>query len=175
MIVMKKLLLVFLSTVFLFSAGSASAESAVIDFFFSPTCSHCAEEEIFLDELQEEYPNLVINRYSVFETKNVDLLKEYYEEYNVPASYHGMVPATFTDEEYFIGFTEEIGKEIRGCVDRCEAGDVSEENTSPVSNINPNNYSKGFFNIFVSPISIIQAIYIMIINITHIPILYHAT
>jgi len=76
-----------------------------------------------------------------FESENVKLLKEYYEEYNVPESYHGMVPATFTEQEFFIGFTEKIGEEIRGCVDKCEAGDVSEENTSLMGNINPKNYS----------------------------------
>ncbi len=142
---MKKTLFIILSSVFLFSALPVAvlAQLTSIDFFFSPTCPHCAEEEIFLDKLQEEYPNIVINRYSVFESKNVELLKEYYKNYEVPKSYYGMVPATFTAEEYFIGFTEKIGEDIRGCVDKCETGGgVSEENTSFLdTGIDPNKYS----------------------------------
>ncbi|MBU3942393.1 hypothetical protein KKA24_00240, partial [Patescibacteria group bacterium] len=129
---MRKILFIILSSVFLFSALPVVvlAQSTSIDFFFSPTCPHCAEEEVFLDKLQQEYPNVVINRYSVFESKNVDLLREYYKDYDVPKNYQGMVPATFTTEEYFIGFTEKIGEDIKGCIDRCETGEVSEENTS---------------------------------------------
>ena len=138
----KKIFFTIFIFVSLFSAFSVSAQTANIDFFFSPTCPHCAEEEIFLDNLQKEYPDIIINRYSVFESKNVELLKEYYKNYEVPKSYYGMVPATFTAKEYFIGFTEKIGEDIKECIDKCEIGGVSEENTSFMDNgIDTNKYS----------------------------------
>jgi len=116
-----KIISVFL---FLFSAFSVSAQGVTIEFFFSPTCPHCAEEKVFLNELQEKHPEIIINNYSVNEKDNIDLLNKLYEEYNVPDSYKGLVPVTFTNKEYFIGFNDSIAKDIEGCIDKCERGEI---------------------------------------------------
>jgi len=123
---MKKFTLVVLSLVFLFSAFSISAKEVEIDFFFSPTCPHCAREEKFLDELENKYPDIKINRYLVSGKENVDLLKEYYKKYDVSKSYYGMVPATFTNDKYFIGFSEKIGENIEECILKCKQGEMLE-------------------------------------------------
>jgi len=99
---MKKFLLI-LSVFWLFLALPVSA--ITIDFFFSPTCPHCAEEEEWLEGLSDD---IEINRYSVFEEKNVNLLKDYYNNYGVPSSQRGLVPATFIDDQYFVGFNQEV-------------------------------------------------------------------
>lgn len=122
---MKKVIYSVLSLFFLFSAFSVSAQETKIDFFFSPTCPHCTAEEKFLDKLKEKYPDITINRYSVNEKANVDLLKEYYKEYDVLTNYYGMVPATFTNENYFIGFNDKIGEDIERCIEKCKKDESS--------------------------------------------------
>ncbi|MBU2545008.1 hypothetical protein KKC65_00935 [Patescibacteria group bacterium] len=146
--------IIFFVSVFVFSffAFNISAQEIKIDFFFSPTCPHCAEEEKFLDELEEKYSNIIINRYSVNEKANVDLLKEYYKEYDVSANYYGMVPATFTNENYFVGFNDKIGEDIERCIEKCKKDESSKGdfsivdlegniNVPIIGNINVKNFS----------------------------------
>jgi len=146
--------IIFFVSVFVFSffAFNISAQEIKIDFFFSPTCPHCAEEEKFLDELEEKYSNIIINRYSVNEKANVDLLKEYYKESDVPVNYYGMVPATFTNENYFIGFNDKIGEDIERCIEKCKKDESSKGdfsivdlegniNVPIIGNINVKNFS----------------------------------
>jgi thiol-disulfide isomerase/thioredoxin len=130
---MKKIFtLIFISLLFLIAPIFANASTVAIDFFYSPTCPHCAKEEIFLNDIQKQYPDLVINRHSVNETENLDKLKEFYARYKVPEQYYGMVPATFTNTKYFIGYNDEIGKNIKTCLDEiCLKNGVS-QNTSLV-------------------------------------------
>lgn len=116
----------FFASLFLFSVKGVSAKQASIDFFFSPTCPHCAQEEKFLDDLQQKYPDIEIRRFSVFEKDNLNLLKSFYEKYNVPAAYQGMVPVTFTEEKYFVGFSDNIQKGIEECIIACKKEDVSQ-------------------------------------------------
>lgn len=129
---MKRFIIIILSLFFLFFVPSfVSAQSIIeINFFFSPTCPHCAEEEKFLDKLEEKYSEITINRYSVFEKSNLDLLKGFYEKYEVSREYQGMVPITFTNNKYFVGFNEKIGKDIEGCILECKQGAVSKNNVS---------------------------------------------
>jgi len=122
---MKKL--VFLVFILIFSAiGFVSAQENEVSFFFSQTCIHCAEESIFLDELEKKYPDIIIKRFPISVRDNVDLLLEYYEEYNVASEFHGRVPATFINGKYFIGFDEEKGKEMEECIldaEKCDPED----------------------------------------------------
>lgn len=127
---MRKLLYIFFLLFFLFTAfdfALAQENQIEINFFYSPTCSHCAKEERFLDGLQKEYPEIKINRFSVFIKDNIELLKEFYKEYEVPIENYGMVPITFTNERYFVGFNGEIEKAIEGCILECRAGKISED------------------------------------------------
>lgn len=92
-----------------------------INFFYSPTCPHCAKEEKFLDELKKEYPQLEIKKYEF--SKNIELVKKLYQDYNVSQQEQGLVPITFTASRYFVGFNEQIGEEIRGCIKECLLGE----------------------------------------------------
>lgn len=114
-----------------FSEGDVQEPVGVeISFFYSPTCPHCAKEEKFLDDLQERYPDITITRYSVNETEHIDLLKRYYEKYEVAKEYQGMVPATFTNSKYFVGFNDDIAKKIEECIKECQMGSSSESAAS---------------------------------------------
>lgn len=127
---MKKILFLTFFVLFFVLPVFAFAQGVRIDFFYSPTCPHCAKEEKFLDELQDRYPDISIKRYSVNEKKNVDLLKEYYGNYEVSKEYQGMVPATFTNNKYFVGFNDDIAKKIEECIKECQMGSSSESSAS---------------------------------------------
>ncbi len=93
----------------LFPAGPLQAVSAEINFFYSPSCPHCAEEKVFLSQLEEEYSELTVNRFSVTTEGAVARLKEFYRRYQVPQEEWGMVPITFIDGSYAVGYNGEIG------------------------------------------------------------------
>ena len=119
---MKKALLGILIGLFLLSGvASAQEPKAGITIFYSETCPHCHDEMRFLDDLEEKYEDLVINRYDIAEKENIDLLKGLYEEYEVPEDEWGLIPATFLKEKYLIGYGGDdiTGKEIENCVKEC--------------------------------------------------------
>ena len=82
----------------------ANDEEIVIDFFYGVTCPHCAAEKVFLDDLQNRYPDVTINAYEVFENKdNLVLLKEKAKELGVEVN---GVPFLVIGDQYFIGYSE---------------------------------------------------------------------
>jgi len=83
-----------------------------IIFFFSPTCRHCAAEEVFLAELQEQYPSVTVTHLTVLDRKNVELLKHFYEQYQVPEEVWGQVPVTILGDKAYIGFDDRIEQSI---------------------------------------------------------------
>jgi glutaredoxin len=104
----------------------SAQEDIEINFFYSAVCPHCAEEKEFLDSLEEEYPEIVVNRYEVlYLSENQEVLKNFYKEYQVPERERGYVPVTFLSEEYFIGFSQQISDNIKNCLEEC----ISDEKT----------------------------------------------
>lgn len=120
--------LILFSFVFLFGGNSALAEeknSSEIIFFYSPTCSHCANADKFLKNLNEKYPEIKIIGYEF--SKNLDLVKEFYVDYNVPSTKQGFVPLIFTPDKYFVGFDEKTGEEMEKCIQSCILGKEDNE------------------------------------------------
>jgi len=120
---MKKLIFVFLILVFLFGSSRfvfAQTEKIEINFFYSAICSHCKAEEKFLDELEKKYPDIEIKRYEViYHPENQKILQEFQEKYKVPENERAYVPSTFTPTKYFVGFNDQIAKEIENCLKEC--------------------------------------------------------
>lgn len=98
-----------------------------INFFFSPTCIHCAQEKEFLNVLEEKYPQVTVNRFNIFDSKNVALLKSFHQEYEVSSEDRKWVPITFTQNNYFLGFNEAIAQAIDACIKDCIAGRSEEQ------------------------------------------------
>lgn len=119
----KKLILAIL--VFVFALNNFNlvlAQEALfeISFFSSAICPHCAKEREFLNDLEKKYPEIRVQEYEViYHPENQKILKDFYEKYKVPTGEQGLVPATFTPTKYFIGFNEQIGQEIEGCIRNC--------------------------------------------------------
>ncbi len=125
---MIKKTLFFLAVLFLilssFNFVLAEEKTVQIDFFYSSTCPHCAEEEKFLEELKQKYPEVEIKEYEIFRyPENQKILSEFYAKYEVSEKYQGRVPITFTSTNYFLGFDENIAQDIENCIKECLAGE----------------------------------------------------
>jgi glutaredoxin len=113
-----------------FNFVSAQSESVQITFFYSSTCPHCAKEEEFLKTLQQKYPEIKINSYEVVHmSDNQKILQEFYDKYKVPENEKGYVPVTFTSTKYFVGFNDQVAKDLENCLRECISGNktVSEK------------------------------------------------
>jgi thiol-disulfide isomerase/thioredoxin len=113
------LLFLIITPLFSLAAPNVVREDRVeINYFYKVGCHFCVQEKVFLDEMEKKYPDLIINRFDVYQESK--LLKEFYIEYNVPNEYWGATPITFTDEDYFLGFNEETtGVRIENCIINC--------------------------------------------------------
>jgi len=108
----------------------AQQNSVEISFFYSAICPHCKAEKNFLDDLEKKYPEIKIKRYEVLShPENQEILKDFYEKYQVPEGERGWVPVTFTPTRYFIGFNEQTSKEIENCLKEClsEGGGIPQK------------------------------------------------
>ena len=125
---MRKIL--FIITVLLsFFLFKIHAQSVDIVFFYSDTCPHCHKEEIFLDKLQNKYPQLNIQRYEVTKNKdNQKLFKDATERLNQQAT---SVPFTIMGNEVIIGYQDDstTGKKIESVI-KSNIG-VEEKETTP--------------------------------------------
>lgn len=101
----------------------AQTEKVQINFFYSSTCPHCTKEKVFLQDLQKKYPEVEIKSYEVVHTpENQKILQEFYDKYKVPDQEKGYVPVTFTPTKYFVGFNEDIAKDMENCLRECIGG-----------------------------------------------------
>jgi len=134
---MKKIIFfaAFFLLFFVFTGSiSAAQPKTVVDFFYSATCPHCISEQAFLNNLEKDFKEIKINRYLA--SQNTPLLDKYYKKFKVPANYHGAVPITFIKDRYFLGFNDQIGKDIKSYL----AGG-KEKNNNLIDKINPEKYS----------------------------------
>jgi len=126
---MKKLFLIlfiiiFLSFLIKADFSLAQENKIEIHFFYSAICPHCEKEKEFLKDLEKKYPEIEIKEYEVlYRPESQKILKDFYEKYQVPTGKQGWIPVTFTPTEYFIGFNEQIGKDIESCIKECLVGE----------------------------------------------------
>lgn len=97
---------------------TTATNSIELTIFYSPTCPHCKAENIFLTKLTNEYPEITVKEYNVFEPANVQLLQTYYNKYKVPAIRQGLTPITFIQDKYFLGFDDSTGYDITKYVEK---------------------------------------------------------
>ncbi len=94
--------------------------STKIIFFGSPTCPHCSAEKQFLKELKKDHSNLIIEEYDF--SQNINLVNTLYKEHQVPQNQQGLVPVTFIEDNFFIGFNESIENNITNKIAGIENG-----------------------------------------------------
>jgi len=100
---MKKILILLILLLLLPALISAEtpAEKIQIYFFYSASCPHCANAEKTLDELEQKYDFIQINRYNI--TENYDLVMQFYNQSDMPTSEMGSVPIIFVGNVYYLG------------------------------------------------------------------------
>ncbi|MFW5887841.1 MAG: hypothetical protein ACOCUH_03480 [Bacteriovoracia bacterium] len=93
--------------------GKEISDLPEINFFYSDTCPHCADQIEFHEELLEKYPNLIINSYRTRDRETGPILRDFAERYDAQ-QYTSIVPLTFIGESYIVGFksAETTGKDI---------------------------------------------------------------
>ena len=98
---------------FAFAAEPVSDEKIQVHFFYSASCPHCANVVSELDELEQKYDFIQINRYNI--TENFDLVMQFYTQSDIPTSEMGAVPILFVGTSYYLGDTpilENLEREI---------------------------------------------------------------
>ena len=117
-------LAVLLGFSLLINPVKAQEDRPEINFFYSDICSHCSKAGDFLDVLENQYPNLIVNRYGITSDKEaLSVLISFYEEHEVPERNWGLVPAFFIKDGHFIGYDEKIKAKIIKCIEDCSGVD----------------------------------------------------
>lgn len=119
---MKKIVILIIISIFLLMPTSINAnvttlsdeneDKLTIYLFHSKTCSHCKKEIEWLDKYKDEKDGIKIEYYEVSE--NDKLLTSVRKSLNIRNSY---VPLTVIGSDYFIGYSDDIKKQMEAAVD----------------------------------------------------------
>jgi glutaredoxin len=96
-------------------------EKTDINFFYGPGCPFCAKEKEFLNGIEETYQGIVVDRHSLEDENSHDLLIDLAENHNAER-FLGSVPMTFIGDDFYLGFSDEIGFKIIGSIDKYLVG-----------------------------------------------------
>lgn len=92
-------------------------EKVTLYLFYGEGCSYCAKEKVFLSEIEDKYPSLEIISYETWSNKeNQKLFEDIAKIYGITVQ---GVPTTFIGEKSWVGFSEEIGKQIEDYIIYC--------------------------------------------------------
>ena len=103
------------------AAAQTQAEATrpvVIYLFWGDGCPHCAAAEPFLNELTQRYTNTELRSYEVWNVpENQELFKKMTAVYGFEP--HG-VPTILIGDQYWEGYSDQIGQEIETAVRTCQ-------------------------------------------------------
>ena len=122
MTALRRVLLALLLVVGLAPAAAAAEGDAEVELivFWGVGCPYCAQEFEFLEELVEDYPELVITSYEVrYEPANLDLFNSTMSERGLEAR---SIPTTLLGDRVWEGFDAGTGDQIRAAVAATLAG-----------------------------------------------------
>lgn len=92
-------------------------EKITLYLFYGEGCGYCAKEKAFLSTIEDKYPSLEIKSYETwFDKNNQDLFEEIAKIYGITIQ---RVPTTFIGEKSWVGFSEEIGKQMEDYIIYC--------------------------------------------------------
>lgn len=120
-----KLLFIFFLTglLFVFATPSAPAaaqsepERVIIYFFWGQTCPYCHQQIIFLDELQAQYPHVVVREYEIYNSReNRTYLERILARRGLQVQ---GVPTTLIHDRHWVGFNDNVARQITAAVEVC--------------------------------------------------------
>ncbi len=102
-----------LASVLLLTLPAAADDPPTLMYFGTETCPFCRAMQPFLDELEAEYPGLVVARYDVSDQGHAEIWEREMEARGERAQ---GVPTAILDDQVWVGFNEAIGQEIEAAV-----------------------------------------------------------
>jgi cytochrome c biogenesis protein CcdA/glutaredoxin len=106
-----------LLVVVLFSSFALAEHEVELYFFHSPGCPHCANMDVFLEEMQEKYSELQVHKLNVKE--NTDTFFELADQYGLDVSNGVRVPVIFVHGKVLVGENAAIKKELDSYINEC--------------------------------------------------------
>ncbi|MCB2412340.1 hypothetical protein LGT39_05695 [Demequina sp. TTPB684] len=129
--VLARLVILAFAALALSVLGSTSPASATVTpgvdpeadlvLFWGDGCPNCEKEREWLDEVKDQYPDLKIAQYEVWnDADNRDLFAAEAERLDFTA---GSVPTTIVGERVWIGWTDQIRQDMAGAIDQVSRGE----------------------------------------------------
>jgi cytochrome c biogenesis protein CcdA/glutaredoxin len=116
---MKRLLLLLLLFAIVPIAYAQSSPDILL--FYGEGCPHCSKASLFLDQIQEDYPSLEIEKYEIyFNEENRNLFQETSNNYETEIQ---GVPTIFINDKFFVGFNEQVGNEVEKEITFCQTNE----------------------------------------------------
>ncbi len=135
---MKKIFIFFFLMILFcpFSVFAKKDDTITLYFFHGDGCPHCAEEEVLLDKLRNEYSNFSIQEYEVwYNEDNADLLFKVQEAMGIESL---GVPTTIIGDYATVGYTDSSASKIRRAIEYFQ----KEEYVDVVSHIIDDSFQK---------------------------------
>ncbi|MFO7996380.1 MAG: hypothetical protein R6U93_04425 [Dehalococcoidia bacterium] len=107
-------------------APPVNGEGFEVHFFWVEGCSSCAKQKPFMEELEEQYPEISLIRIECRSDREWDLLEEMVAERGVEK--YPMVPTTIFGNQVFVDWEsrETTGRAIEEALEQCLAGECPE-------------------------------------------------
>lgn len=110
-------LMLLVSILSIANSTEAKDNPITLYFFYGQGCPHCAQMEVFLEDLNVKYPTLEIKRYETyFDQESRELFEKISKSYNTEIK---GVPAIFINDKFIFGFNEAIGESIEQEIKNC--------------------------------------------------------
>jgi len=110
-------LLLILSASLAFAEDDDSINKVDLHMFYGQGCAHCSKLRLFLEDIQEEYPSLVVHEHEVYHDQDGrELFEQMATNYGRDIS---GVPTVFIDDKVIVGFSNELGYNIKSEIDIC--------------------------------------------------------
>jgi cytochrome c biogenesis protein CcdA/glutaredoxin len=88
-----------------------------LHMFYGQGCPHCANLKLFLDNIKDKYPSLIIHEHEVYQDQQErELFERMSADFNKPIQ---GVPTVFIDDKVIVGFSNTIGESIEEEIKRC--------------------------------------------------------
>ena len=106
----KFLVVLILSFCFILPVNAKEDDKITLYLFYGDGCPHCAEEKLFLDEIEDKYENFEIVKYEVWKDKdNQQFLDKVKVELGIERS---GVPVTIIGDTYMVGWSEALESRV---------------------------------------------------------------
>lgn len=114
-----------------------------ITIFGLPSCPHCLRAQSFFYYLKEEQGlKFSLQEYDI--SKSLDKAQEFYDKYQVSRQEYGLVPIIFLNDNYYLGFNEEIANILEQNIRENKSQEFESSNNLKVpflGNLEVNKYS----------------------------------